>query len=124
MIELLAGVAFGMAGGAYLKDKMSGSSAGKSSNINADLNALSDENEKLRKRYKDAERQVEDLLAEVEKLRRNSKSSDDDKEDLEDDLADAKAKIKKLSLQNEELMRKIAEYKEVCASYEAKLNLK
>ncbi len=102
-----------MAGGAYLKDKMAGSSAGKSSNINADLNALSDENEKLRKRNKDAERQVEDLLAEVEKLRRNSKSSDDDK-----------AKIKKLSLQNEELMRKIAEYKEVCASYEAKLNLK
>lgn len=122
MIELIAGIAAGVAGGYYLKDK--GEGGAKNSNIKAELDALSDENEKLRKRNKEAERQIEDQLAEIEKLRRAQKTSGDDKDDLEDDLADAKAKIKKLTAQNDELMRKINEYKELCASYEDKLNIR
>lgn len=119
MIELLAGLIVGAAGGAYLKEHGSSNKVQAESQI--ELDSLSDENEKLRKRYKDAERQIEDLLSENEKLRRTSKASGEDKDDLEDDLVDANAKIKKLTAQNEDLMRKITEYKEICASYEAKL---
>lgn len=120
MVELLAGLIVGAAGGAYFKEH-AGSSSNAQTNSITELDSLSDENEMLRRRYKEAERQIEDLLSENEKLRRTSKVSDDDKDDLEDDLADAKAKIKKLTAQNEDLMRKITEYKEICASYEAKL---
>lgn len=121
MVELLAGLIAGVAGGAYLKEHVSNKSKAQAES-QTELDSLSDENEKLRKRYKDAERQIEDLLSENEKLRRASKTSGDDKDDLEDDLADAKSKIKKLTAQNEDLMRKITEYKEICASYEAKLS--
>lgn len=82
------------------------------------LDSLSNENEKLRKRIKDAERQIEDLVSENQKLKKSNKSSDDEKDDLEDDLEDAKAKIKKLIFQNEELIREIQQYKDACANYE------
>lgn len=120
MLELLAGLIAGAAGGAFLKGRVGNNNKAQSKS-EKELDALSDENEQLRKRYKDAERQIEDLLSENDKLRRASKTSGDDLDDLEDDLADAKAKIKKLTAQNEDLMRKISEYKEICASYEAKL---
>lgn len=120
MLELFAGLVVGAAGGAYLRGCV-GNNGKTQSKSEAELDSLSDENEQLRKRYKDAERQIEDLLSENEKLHRASKASGDNVDDLEDDLADAKAKIKKLTAQNEDLMRKISEYKEICASYEAKL---
>lgn len=86
---------------------------------------LSDENEKLRKRIKEAERQIEDLLAENQKLHRQYKEKDDDHDELEDELDKAKSEIKKLRMQNEELLHKINEYKLVCDNYENEIaNLK
>lgn len=118
MVELIVGAAIG-AGGMLLKDKMSSEQSDMAINkLKSEINSLSDENEKLRRRYKDMERQVEDLLAESEKLRRQSKTTDEDKDDMEDELDDAKAKVKKLTTQNEELQRKIAEYQSLCQSYE------
>lgn len=117
MIELLVGAAIGAVGGAVAKDKLSGTN-NQLAKLQNDLNSVSEENEKLRKRYKEAERQVEDLLAEKNKLQRASKSNSDDKDDMEDELDEAKLKIKKLTVQNDELMRKLQEYKAACSSYE------
>jgi chromosome segregation ATPase len=122
MMDFILGAVVGI-GGMIAKDKFAGNDSQSSMNkLQNELNSLSDENEKLRKRSKDAERQVEDLLAENKKLRERSKSNDDDRDDLSDELDAAKSKVKKLTLQNDELLRKIAEYKTVCDSYEAEIN--
>lgn len=122
MVELLIGAALGV-GGMIAKEKvLENNTATSSNNLQKELDALSDENEKLRKRSKEAERQVEDLLAENQKLRKTSKATDDDRDDLEDELDSAKSKVKKLTQQNDELLRKIAEYKSVCENYEAEIN--
>lgn len=122
MVELIIGAALG-AGGMIAKNKLVDNNTSTScNNLQNELNALSDENEKLRKRSKEAERQVEDLLAENQKLRKASKATDDDRDDIEDELDSAKAKVKKLTQQNDELIRKIAEYKSVCENYEAEIN--
>lgn len=121
---LIIGAALGV-GGMIAKDKLAGQNqaSGTSSNkLNSEAEALSDENEKLRKRNREAERRIDDLMAENEKLRRQFKDKDDDQDDLEDDLAKAKAEVKKLRAQNDELLRKIQEYKLVCDSYENEIN--
>lgn len=121
MIEFIAGLAIG-AGGMLAKDKfVGGDSSSKSKAIQEELNRLSDENEKLRNRYKDVERQVEDLQAQNEKLRRQFKDKDDDTDDLKDDLLAAQNEVKKLRAQNDDLARKIQEYKAVCDNYEAEI---
>lgn len=95
MVELIVGAAVGAVGGYMAKDKLSGTSS-EVSKLQNELNLLSDENEKLRKRSKESERQVEDLLAENRKLRRSVKDQEDNSDDIEDELYTAKAKIKKL----------------------------
>lgn len=117
MIELIVGAAIGAVGGAVAKDKLGGTN-NQLLKLQNDLNSISEENEKLRKRYKEAERQVEDLLAEKSKLQRASASNSDDKDDMEDELDEAKRRIKKLTALNDELLRKVQEYKEACSSYE------
>lgn len=121
---LLVGAAIGV-GAMVAKDKLVGQNQSKGSKSNAEADALSDENEKLRKRNKEAERRIEDLMAENEKFRRQYKDKDDDQDDLEDELAKAKSEAKKLRAQNDELLRKIQEYKLACDSYENEIaNLK
>lgn len=120
MIDLLIGVGLGV-GGMIVKDKLApGGQQG--TQVQTELNTLSDENEKLRRRYKEAERQIEDLLAENAKLKKMSKTDNDDKDDLEDSLDNAKSQIKKLTAQNDELLRKVQEYKLACENYEAEIN--
>lgn len=121
MVELIVGAAVGAVGGYMAKDKLSGTS-NEVSKLQIELNSLSDENEKLRKRSKESERQVEDLLAENRKLRRSVKDQEDNSDDIEDELYTAKAKIKKLTRQNDELLCKLQEYKELCASYKNELD--
>ncbi len=121
MVELIVGAAVGAVGGYMAKDKLSGTS-NEVSKLQIELNSLSDENEKLRKRSKESERQVEDLLAENRKLRRSVKDQEDNSDDIEDELYTAKAKIKKLTQQNNELLCKLQEYKELCASYKNELD--
>lgn len=121
MIEFIAGLAIGAAG-ILAKDKfVGGESSSKAKSIQDEMNRLSDENEKLRTRCKEAERQVEDLTGVNEKLRRQFKDKDDDADDLQDDLVAAQNEVKKLRSQNDELARKIQEYKAVCDNYEAEI---
>ena len=121
MVELIVGAAVGAVGGYMAKDKLSGTS-NEVFKLQNELHSLSDENEKLRKRSEEAERQVEDLLAENQKLRRSAKDQEDNSDDIEDELYTAKAKIKKLTQQNDELLCKLQEYKELCASYKNELD--
>ena len=78
----------------------------------------------MRKRNKEAERQVDDLQALVQKLQRQIKASDADNDDAEDELDELKAKVKKLTDQNDSLLQKIADYKATFESYEAQLKNK
>ena len=124
-IRQLAGVlgAFG-AGAMLAKDSMSGSknnSGTQASTSQQQTNELYAENEKLRNRNKEAERRIEDLTRELQKANARFKDKDDSADDLEDDLADAKAKIRKLTQQNDELLRKVQEYKMACESYEEEI---
>ena len=41
---------------------------------------------------------------------------------MQDELDDVKAEAKKLRMQNDELCRKIQEYKSACESYELEIN--
>lgn len=118
MIGVLIGIAIG-AGCVLAKEQFVDKKNAENSNeVKRQLVSLSDENEKLRRRYKDAERQIEDLLSENNRLKRTNKSSDNEKDDLEDELEDAKVKIKKLVSQNEDLLRELKQYKDACANYE------
>jgi GTPase Era involved in 16S rRNA processing len=69
-------------------------------------------------------RQVDDLQALVQKLQRQIKASDADNDDAEDELDELKAKVKKLTDQNDSLLQKIADYKATFESYEAQLKNK
>lgn len=121
MISFLTGLVVG-AGGMVAKDKILDQNSGNSkSALQIEADRLSDENEKLRSRLRDAQSQVENLMADNERLRRKSKDFTDDKEDLSDDLESAKKEIKKLMVQNDDLARKIQEYKSACDSYEQEL---
>lgn len=76
-----------------------------------ELDAIYANNEKLSKRNKELERQVEDLLSELNKVRKQAKSHNEDRDDLEDELDKFKREVKNLRLQNNELARKVKEYK-------------
>lgn len=122
---IVVGAAIGV-GGMLIKDKLVSSKTSQTAqNAKKEADLLSDENEKLRKRIKEAEGQIEDLMAENQKLHRQYKEKDDDHDELEDELDKAKSEIKKLRSQNEELVCKIKEYKLACDSYENEItNLK
>ena len=76
MIELVSGLVIGGLAGVALKDKIVGSSS-QSDAKQRELDELYSENEKFRKRNKEAERQIEDLFAQIDKLRRDSKNNED-----------------------------------------------
>lgn len=122
MISFVAGVAVG-AGSMIAKEQFLDQKGDNgTSQEKQEAERLSDENEKLRSRLREAESQIDSLLAENDKLRCKSKDILDDTEDLRDDLDSAKKEIKRLTLQNDELSRKVQEYKDACDSYEQELN--
>lgn len=123
MVEFIAGVAVGV-GGMIAKDKYLGNeNSAKRQAQQREIDNLCNENEKFRKRNKDLERQVEDLLAENNKLRKQYKAKDDIGDDLEDELSTAKADVKKLRLQNDDLYRKLQAYKEALDAKEIEISM-
>ena len=92
MIELLIGVAAGAAGGVALSGKLSNGENSEKDRFTRENNRLIEENEKIRKRLKDAERQVEDLIAANKRLRNEAKAIESDGDDMEDELSSAKIK--------------------------------
>lgn len=123
MVEFIAGVAVGV-GGMIAKDKYLGNeNSVKQQAQQREIDNLCNENEKYRKRNKELERQVEDLLAENTKLRKQAKAKDDIGDDLEDELEEAKSEVKKLRLQNDDLYRKLHDYKEALDAKEAEISM-
>ena len=123
MVEFIAGVAVGV-GGMIVKDKFLGNeNSAKQQAQQREIDNLCNENEKYRKRNKELERQVEDLLAENTKLRKQAKAKDDIGDDLEDELEEAKSEVKKLRLQNDDLYRKLHDYKEALDAKEAEISM-
>lgn len=120
MIEFIAGAIIG-AGGMVAKELLTGNGQQTNAAQKRETEQLFAENEKLRNRNRQAERRIEDLMAEIQKLTRKTKDQADSKDDLEDDLTDAKLKLRKLQQQNDELMRKVQEYKSACDSYEQEI---
>lgn len=121
MIDFIIGAAVG-AGAMLAKDAIGGNKENSGSHASQQqTDQLYAENEKLRNRNKEAERRIEDLTRELQKANARFKDKDDSADDLEDDLADAKVKIRKLTQQNDELLRKVQEYKMACESYEAEI---
>lgn len=121
MIELIGGFLVGGVTGVALKDKILGNAQNEA--LQKSLDELYAENEKFSRRNKELERQVEDLLAELNKVRKKSKEVDDEQIDLEDDLDKAKRELKKIRFQNEELTRKLKEYKVTCEAQAAEISL-
>ncbi len=82
---------------------------------------LNAENERLRKYNLDAERRIEELTRELQKAKARFNERDDKADDLEDDLNDAKARIKKLTQQNDQLLHKVQELRMACENYEMEI---
>ena len=115
MLSFVLGAGIGAAGTYFINKSQNQGSASPSK---VELESLYAENEKLRQRNKDAERQNDDLLAELESLRRKMKSTSENQDDLQDDLEDAKRKVRNLTSENESHKRKVTEYQTACASLE------
>lgn len=122
MIELLGGIVIGSVVAVTLKEKIWGTQD-QNTNKQQELNNLYEENEKFSRRNKELERQVEDLLSELNKVRKKAQIADDDHDDLQDELDRAKKDLKSVRLQNDELVRKVREYKAICESQEAEISL-
>ncbi len=122
MIGFIVGIAVGGIAGVVLKDKLMGTNT-QDNGKQKEIDSLCAENEKIRNRNKELERQVEDLLSELNKVRKKAKESDDDQDDLQDELDRAKRELKNVRMQNEELARKVKEYKSACEALEAEISL-
>lgn len=121
MIELLGGIVIGSVVAFTLKEKIFGTQD-QNTNKQQELNNLYEENEKFSRRNKELERQVEDLLSELNKVRKKAQIADDDHDDLQDELDRAKKDLKSVRLQND-VVRKVREYKAICESQEAEISL-
>ena len=121
MIELIGGIVIGGVAGVALKDKIVGNSS-QNDTKQRELETLYAENEKFRQRNKEAERQVEDLMVELDRIRKKAKENNEE-EDLEDELDKAKFELKSLRQQNDELARKVKEYKDACEAQAAQISL-
>ena len=97
MIELISGIVIGGVAGVALKDKIVGNSS-QNDTKQRELETLYAENEKFRQRNKEAERQVEDLMVELDRIRKKAK-------------------------ENDELARKVKEYKDACEAQAAQISL-
>lgn len=122
MLELLGGIVIGSVTGVALKDKLFGAQS-NNANKQEELNSLYAENEKLSKRNKEMERQVEDLLSELNKVRKKAQEADDAHDDIQDELDRAAKELKNIRLLNDELARKVREYKATCELQEAEISL-
>ena len=114
LVGLLAG-----AGGVLAKDYFIDKSEQKK--YQSLLNSISEENDKLKIRNKDAERLIENLQTEMFQVKERNKSYEDIKCDINDDWDAEKRKNKRLSTQVSELSAQIEEYKAAVHSLELEI---
>ena len=92
----------------------------KINDLQKKYNEILNENKKFRQRYNEAERHNQNFEAELEKSQRQKESIVSEKEELQDELGDALKKIKKLTIENNELIHRIEEYKAAISAIENK----
>ncbi len=90
-------------------------------NLQRKLDEACADAEKFRKRTKEMQDEIDTLLAENRKLLNRAKDAEKESEDNEDDRDDARRLVKKLREENEQLTRKLKEYREACESYEIEI---
>lgn len=112
----IVGVVAGV-GGMFAKEKLVGGKS-KSNNQQDELKNLYDENEKLRSRNKEAERRIEDLMAENQKIKKASKNQSDNADEIEDELDSLRSKLRRAQATIDELQRKNNELQKAVESYE------
>ena len=113
MSNLISGLIIGSAVGGAIGYFFKRNSVNRD-NANALSNELYEVNievEKYRKRYKETEREVEDLQYENSRLRKKLDNKGDSNIDLEGDLEIATEKAKQLEVQNNYLLSELKEYK-------------
>ena len=112
MIELIIGAAIGV-GGMIVKDHFLGNKKSEEyAKAQREINTLSDEVERLKKRNRECETRIEELISE----------RDLSYDDIEDERDVLKSKVKALQLSNDELSRKLQEYKNACESLQNEIN--
>ena len=62
-------------------------------------------------------------MVELDRIRKKAKENDEEQDDLEDELDKAKLELKSLRQQNDELARKVKEYKDACEAQTAQISL-
>lgn len=118
---ILVGAVLGV-GGMIVKDKFFD---GQTDNNNQEeIKKLYDENERLRNRNKEAERRIEDLMAENQKIRKDNKSKAESAEDFEDELDSLRSKLRKAQSTIDDLTRQNNELQKAIESYEMENNKK
>lgn len=120
MIEFILGAAVG-AGAIMLKDSMSNEKSINSIK-QSEANQLSAENDKLRRRNKELERNIEDLLMENKRLNKNVRETMDKDENSEDRIEDLLAELKRIKQQHLETQAQLDEYKVACKNYEQQIS--
>lgn len=120
MLRFILGVAIGVVG-MMAKEKILGDANSKKQQ--REKEELYNENEKLCKCNKELERQVEDLQSENAKIRRRYMEKDDMRDDFAEELRSAKSDIKKLRMYNDDLSRKLQDYKIAIESKEAEISM-
>lgn len=122
MIELILGAAIGV-GGMIVKDQFLGNKQSEEyAKAQREINTLSDEVERLKKRNRECETRIEELISENKNLSRKNKERDLSYDDIEDERDVLKSKVKALQLSNDELSRKLQEYKNACESLQNEIN--
>lgn len=116
---LIIGTAVGAAIGYFFKRNSVNNS--KAITLRNELYEVNIEVEKYRKRYKETEREVEDLQDENSRLRKKLDNKGDSNIDLEGDLEIATDKAKQLEVQNNHLLSELKEYKAASEVYEIEI---
>lgn len=117
MIEFIAGAAVG-ATVVVAKDILSDKSKGNDIRI-SQISEEEEQFEKLLKRNRELERQVEDLLASNKKMYNELSHSKDDMDNLQDKIEDLQSELRKQKTINEQALQENKELKESIHSYKS-----
>lgn len=118
MLEVIGGLVLGVAI-MLAKDKfMLNDKKQKDASNKKEHDELYAENEKFRRRNKEMERQIEDLLADIRRLHRQSNDKNNEQDEVRSELLSKDNEIKKLRVQNNDLLRIVDEYKKAYQVYE------
>lgn len=120
---MIVGIVLGLILG-YFAFSYWGASMGNSwSSSEKEIDAMSEENEKLLKRTKEMQQEIDELVNKNSKLLRELNEIKDDSEEGNDELVSAKKKIQRLESRISDLEKDNKEWEKVCDELKSKLNM-